>query len=47
MKGDSATLKHDNNQIDQQLFPKILIPGAEVQLKYKLGLMRILQIVLG
>lgn len=38
MKGDSATLKHGNNQINQQLLPIILIPGAEAQLRYRFGL---------
>jgi len=38
MEGNSATLKHDNNQINQHLLPIILIPGAKVQLRYRPGL---------
>lgn len=30
--------KYNNNQINQQLLPVILIAGAKVQLKYRAGL---------
>lgn len=30
--------KHNNNQINQQLLPVIVIPGVKVQLKYRAGL---------